>query len=219
VRSITKKVSGQEVVFGPGVHLENFPAVKGLRLHKVDLTNATLRGVWLTGAKMRHANFTGADCRGMSLNWADLRYANFTRADLRGCVLGEADLRHATLGGPSGQAANVHEVVFYKARLDYADLRGCDLRHSFAFPNESMRTANIDAARVVEVVMRPMDPCEWEISPSGHARRPWDYVARIAAAQGLDQDLVKMFYDDHPGATTDEVVRLASALQRATQSA
>jgi len=217
MRSTTKTVYGEQVVFEPGAQLGLLNLAR-VRVRRANLEGAMLKESSIADAKLRRGNFTNADLRGLTARNADLRRSNFAGADLRGAQFQTANLRFASFGGPDNPA-NTHETNFFSAHLDYADLRGCDLFYGWVNPNYSVGTANIEGARVGPHVMVAMDPFVWDMSPSGYARRPWHYVERHLRAQGLNLEIARMFFDERPGVTLDEILRLTAALARATNAA
>ena len=67
-----------------------YTVLRGVSLHKGDLTGVKFDGADLSGCDLSGANFTGGSMREVQLSGADLR-----DADLRGCDLWGTDLAAA----------------------------------------------------------------------------------------------------------------------------
>lgn len=91
-----------------------------------DLSGAILKGINLTGADLRSADLSGADLRG-----ADLSGAGLVRADLSGADLMGADLSGADLMGGDLSEANLTYATLLKADLAVADLSGAKFVKSY----------------------------------------------------------------------------------------
>lgn len=81
---------------------------------RIDLSNADLTAVLLTGARLRGAIFHSATLVGADLDYADLSFASFIGADLSGAFFIDAILAHADLSG----------AKFAGTYLSRADLTG-----------------------------------------------------------------------------------------------
>ncbi|HLO15018.1 MAG TPA: toll/interleukin-1 receptor domain-containing protein [Anaerolineales bacterium] len=105
-------------------------------LEEVDLTDADLHGITLTGAYLWKANLTGANLTNANLFKADLSAANLSSTFLSNAHIREADLRNTNLYGANLQGANL-----FCSNFQYADLRRAKLvaanleRADFSFAN------------------------------------------------------------------------------------
>ena len=87
--------------------------LSGTDLRYARLAGATLSGVDLHGADLRHADFNGADLidanlRHVNASHADFSGADFIAAKFSGADLTGTDLRDATLGGTDLSYAHLH---------------------------------------------------------------------------------------------------------------
>jgi uncharacterized protein YjbI with pentapeptide repeats len=89
----------------------------GARTLSLDLTDADLRGAWLSGAALRGARLIRTDLRG-----ATARRASFSMANVDGARLAGADLRDASF-----EMATIANTDFADALLGGADLRNSRL--------------------------------------------------------------------------------------------
>jgi uncharacterized protein YjbI with pentapeptide repeats len=109
----------------------------GARLRETRLRHANLRGAVLAEAELREADLGAADLSGANLIKANLHAADFTAADLRGAMLQNviaqsaifyrANISRANLFGARLNTANLREADLKEANLADADLRGANL--------------------------------------------------------------------------------------------
>lgn len=110
--------------------------LRGAYLFKADLcgsnlTNADLSGAELRYAKLREADLSGTNLRGARMHWVDLCGANLTEADLREADLTRAYLHKVELSGTDISAAVVGHTQF--GDVDLRAVKGLDaVRHVFA---------------------------------------------------------------------------------------
>lgn len=90
----------------------------------LDLSNADLSGVVLTGADLGQSDLSGANLGGASITNTDLSQANLSTANLTntnfsGCTMIVTDFSGATAtaGGPDFTSCNLQEAVFSAAQL------------------------------------------------------------------------------------------------------
>lgn len=88
-----------------------------------NLTNGSLRSVWLDGANLEGAQLLSADLHGVSLRSAKLRGAELTGASLSRAALWKTDLRNATLVGADLGNANLKYANLEDARVTRDQLR------------------------------------------------------------------------------------------------
>lgn len=115
-----------------GMDLTEAP-LRGLNLSGVDLSGATLVRADLTGADLRGVRLDGALLRDASLADAKLDGASLLGADLSGvraprCTIERASLDGAVASGADLQGARLNASSFVEAELERADLRGASLR-------------------------------------------------------------------------------------------
>lgn len=106
-------------------------------LSNLDLSGADLREAWLNQVDFSGANLSGANLSNARLDGANLQKTNLTRADLRKAHLREAFLLQSILN-----KADLSEAV-----LTYADLRKADLSEA-NFNNANLADANLGAAQM-----------------------------------------------------------------------
>lgn len=94
---------------------EQFTFLRGVKLPKAALTEATLACADLYGADLRGALLLSADLRGARLKDADLRGAHIFGAKLQGALLVGADLRGAHLIIPDPQ--------MFIVKIRYSDMQ------------------------------------------------------------------------------------------------
>jgi uncharacterized protein YjbI with pentapeptide repeats len=87
--------------FDPSTQRPTLPVVKldGADLRDLELSHASLGGVYLVACFLDRANFAGAFLGGANLGASDLPGANLTHANLTGANLYLCDLRGADLSG------------------------------------------------------------------------------------------------------------------------
>ena len=93
----------------------------------VNLMNATLPGVTLTGLDLGGVNLSGADLSGAILDTIDLDGANLGGADLSGASFPDGSLVNATLSGANLANADLGNAIASGANFAGADLQGADL--------------------------------------------------------------------------------------------
>jgi uncharacterized protein YjbI with pentapeptide repeats len=143
--------------------------LKRAKLNDIDLTNAKLAGVDLTGTNLMRTKLTGADLTGTNLtdavlNWADLSEAkltgaNLTRASLYTAKLAAADLTGAGLTSARMESAdltgaNLTNADLSKARLIGANFTGADLT-GVKVKLTDFRDTDLTKAKLAGVNLRP----------------------------------------------------------------
>lgn len=98
----------------------------------INMQDANLEYVHLSGAYVKYAPFDGVDLKHASLDHAGFANTSFVDADLRGAdlshtSLGQIDLSEADLRGASLRGADLDSARLGGARLSGADLRGATL--------------------------------------------------------------------------------------------
>jgi uncharacterized protein YjbI with pentapeptide repeats len=102
-------------------------------LSEVILSGAYLRKSDLSYANLREANLSGADLRKANLDCANLSDTNLSYANLSSTLLNQAkmrntNVRNAILGEANLSGADLREFDLREAYLSYANLRQADLR-------------------------------------------------------------------------------------------
>ena len=96
----------------------------------IDLREANLQGMTLTGLDFEGADLRGAQLQGADLREAKLQGANLVRAQLQGARLWNAQLQRANLGGAQLQGADLRAAAMdEETDLRSASLRGARLRY------------------------------------------------------------------------------------------
>jgi uncharacterized protein YjbI with pentapeptide repeats/ABC-type phosphate transport system substrate-binding protein len=101
--------------------------MRGIDLHKVDFTQATLQGSDLSGANLRWADFSGARLNNAVLSNADMRGAKLLGTDLRNADLRGAMLEGADLSGALLDGADMTQLNLTQSRLHGVSLIGTKL--------------------------------------------------------------------------------------------
>ncbi|MBM3590916.1 MAG: pentapeptide repeat-containing protein, partial [Alphaproteobacteria bacterium] len=101
----------------------------------VILSGANLSGANLIGADLFQADLTGADLSGADLTDAILTGANLRRANLNGANLFDANLYDANLSGADLSGADLTGADLTSANLTGADLTGADLTGATIYRN------------------------------------------------------------------------------------
>jgi uncharacterized protein YjbI with pentapeptide repeats len=136
------------------------------------ISDANLRGAYLSLADLRGAYLSFAD-----LSYADLSYANLDNANLSGATLREADLSYAGLSYANLRTANLRTANLRNADLSYADLSYADLSYAFlrdAFLSfASLTGANLSSANLsgetflTQQQLDQVSSCKDAILPTG----------------------------------------------------
>ncbi len=103
-----------------------------IKIPKIDLRSANLKGTRLRWAYMReaqlsHATLDNADLRIADLSRADLSHASLQKAQIAGAYLREANLENANLRGAHLLGVNLDRVNLRNADLTDANLRNAML--------------------------------------------------------------------------------------------
>jgi uncharacterized protein YjbI with pentapeptide repeats len=117
------------------------PDLKGVNLYDADLDNLNLSGTDLREANLRGAHLANSDLRGANLNDANLRDANLTNSDLSGANLDDASLRDANLTGANLNGANLRGAHLINSDLTDAHLTGASLRAAYLLCTNLMGAA------------------------------------------------------------------------------
>lgn len=112
--------------------------LNGAVLTGVNLSEANLECVWMSGANLSEANLSKSDLSDIDLTGANLNGANLSEANLKSAYLSTAkfkaadlrgaNLEYADLTGADLSQANLCNANLNSAHLESADLRGADLR-------------------------------------------------------------------------------------------
>jgi uncharacterized protein YjbI with pentapeptide repeats len=108
---------------------------RGMKLGKVNLRYASLRGAILDEcnlgyADLSHADLSGAQFRRTRLVGARLNSATLNRTTFEQANLGNADLGHVTGFETSFAGANMQSAMLTAATLQFASFRDADLRYA-----------------------------------------------------------------------------------------
>ena len=106
------------------------PILFGADLHKIELSEANLKGALLRDAILSDANLSGAILREANLREAILKNADLSNADLRDAKIFAADLSDANLCGADLNRANLSYSYLERAHLNAAYLSDADLTNA-----------------------------------------------------------------------------------------
>ena len=95
---------------------------------RIDLRNAKIRGVDLSGANLQKADLRNCDLCGSCLQGTDLYRANLDGAKISQCNLYEINLQEASLKGANLAGSIINKGLLYGANLRDANLCGASLR-------------------------------------------------------------------------------------------
>ena len=124
-------------------------AAPGVEWRRCLLDQRDLRGVDLTGARLRDTSLSRAqlqDARMARVDAVDARFvsADLSRADLQDAVLRNVDLTRATLRGARLMRADLRQARLFRSDLREADLTGAELSGA------DLSGAMLDGARWVD---------------------------------------------------------------------
>ncbi len=117
-----------------------------LRLDRVCLRAADLRGVNFCRVRLFRAELSDAILREAQLEGADLSEAELKGADFTGACLASAKLFRCRLERAILRHANLEGAYLGEAELDGADLRGARLRTATGLTISQLRNVHLDAA-------------------------------------------------------------------------
>ena len=122
----------------------------------VDVRDAFLQGINLSGADLSRANFHAAD----------VRNANLAKANLAFSDLGSANFRKATLEGANLENANLEDSDLMGANLSHANLEGAnlakaDLRDADLTGITWQRIASLKLANILGIKNAPPEFADW----------------------------------------------------------
>ena len=103
-------------------------AADHIALVGVDVSDAFLQGVRLSGGNLARANLRGADVRAGVFDRADLEYADLTSANIRGGSLAKANLQYAVFTDGDLNGCNLSEADCEDTDFTRVDLRNCELK-------------------------------------------------------------------------------------------
>ncbi len=209
--------------------------LSGTNMRKAIMSRASLRRANLVGADLSLADATGSDFRMADLSKSTCSGANFTGVRTKETNLSEivaegTDFSFAKLYESNMRGANFHGASFTEATLAKNYLHGAILSRIVANKavfddNEGIHEANWKNADLYESVWTTRDkvkwesgtlcPRGWEVSPSGLARLDRECVYRRARAHGLDGDLTRTIYVDHPELTFEGAIEIVIAMTSA----
>lgn len=128
---------------------------------RIDLGDAVLDGVNLTGvefaggnlssASLKHATLTDAYLSGAHLNFARLSYADLARANLSNAGLSYTHLDKANLSNANLGGATIREATLHSADLRRASLAGADLNRAW-LTEANLTGADLSGARLDRAV-------------------------------------------------------------------
>jgi Pentapeptide repeats (8 copies) len=124
----------------------------------VDVSEAFLQEINLSGANLLRANFRTADVRGGNFAKAQLEYADLTSANFRGANLGNTNFGNADL-----QDADLTGADLRGADFDGANLARADLRHSDLGNIKWKEIANLKAANLFGTKNASPEFVDWAI--------------------------------------------------------
>jgi uncharacterized protein YjbI with pentapeptide repeats len=132
-----------------GVNLSG-AILKGSRLIVANLSGANLSGADLSNTKLHVARLSGTNLIGAKFNQAQLNVANLIRADLRNAELIEAviirsELVRANLSGANLSGANLNGTDLREASLRQVNLSYCNLSET------NLRGANLTEGNLEQV--------------------------------------------------------------------
>jgi uncharacterized protein YjbI with pentapeptide repeats len=115
-----------------------------------DLSDADLRGAYLSGADLSEADLSGAELRNTDLTKANLSRANLTNANLGYAILRDANVSGAHLDQAALRRATLSGVNLTGAHLSEANLRGASLSGA-RLTQATLRDANLRGASLTGV--------------------------------------------------------------------
>lgn len=152
------------------------------------------------------ARLAGADLSGADLSGVNLRRSDLRRASLVGAVLVKADLKFSNLAGSDLRGADLKGADLSWANLKGCDLSGADLTGSF------VRGANMVEARLYGTRFLPLGESElprgWRVGNDGLVRGKWGRLRQEMGRRGVDTDVARVLYREHPELTDDELAKL-----------
>jgi uncharacterized protein YjbI with pentapeptide repeats len=95
----------------------------------VDVSDAFLQGVRLTGANLARASIRGADLRSAIFERADLEYADLTSSNIRNGSFAKANLQYSIFTDGDLNGCDLTEADCDDTDFSRADLRNCELRN------------------------------------------------------------------------------------------
>jgi uncharacterized protein YjbI with pentapeptide repeats len=113
----------------------------------VDVSDAFLQGVRLSGANLARANLRGTDVRDGVFERADLEYADLTSANIRGGSLAKANLQYAVFTDGDLNGCNLSEADCEDTDFSRADLRNCELKNLKWKGIKEVKLANVFGAK------------------------------------------------------------------------
>lgn len=108
--------------------------IRDIALHAIEelrrrgwLQDGTLQGINLWEANLREVDLSGADLKGAQLGFANLKGANLAVANFESAQLGDSYLQGAILTGANLKQADLESAVLWGALLTNANLEGAIL--------------------------------------------------------------------------------------------
>jgi hypothetical protein len=95
----------------------------------VDVSDAFLQGVRLSGANLARATFRAADLRGANFDKANLEYADLAFANIRNGSFAKADLQYAVFADGDLSGCDLSGADCDDADFNRTDLRHCELKN------------------------------------------------------------------------------------------
>ncbi len=117
----------------------------GADLSYADLRDADLSSVNLEKANLQHADLRGVRTFETHFIDADMRYANLQGANPHMSYFYRTDLSNANM-----RDAIFWDLVLKETKLQFADLRGADFRHSAGLLDVDLTGANLKGAKIPE---------------------------------------------------------------------
>jgi uncharacterized protein YjbI with pentapeptide repeats len=111
--------------------------------HRLNLSNADLRNVDLSGCNLKKADFSGAKLKGASLDGANLEEASFYRADLETAKLSNARLKGACFIHANLKDAHLPGTKLKRTNFLMANMKGAFLKRQYFTVTEGKRLNKI----------------------------------------------------------------------------
>jgi len=131
---------------------------RGIQLNEANLRGINLSGADLSGASLNVVNLSGANLRGANLTHAKLNVARLSAANLNGARLAGAFLNVANLIRADLGDADLSDAVIIRAELVRAELSGANLTganlNGTDLREATLRRANLSYTNMTEVNLR-----------------------------------------------------------------
>jgi len=118
-------------------------AADHIALVGVDVSDAFLQGVRLSGANLARANLRATDARAGVFERADLEYADLTSANIRGGSFAKANLQYAVFTDGDLNGCNLIDADCEDTDFTRVDLRNCELKNLKWKGIKDLKLANV----------------------------------------------------------------------------